>query len=350
MSCKVEKRRVIAGGAALLLLLTTASFALVWVYAPSTSSSPSPPFQPPTLPPFPAPSFPECPKLEYDVAFNTDQIYYSKGAVLKPLSSLTQEQVVASGYVPHWEPSLTPLLSVDYSSSQTPVKNQGQCGSCWAHAFTEVMEWHFTNIKGKVLELSRMEVLACTQYGNKCEGENAIVDVVLDFAISKQSLIPAELYPYDPRIYFQPPGFKEECLSCRLNISRFDFAKVHSFGPAVPECVSGPCTDQNMTRLAMALDQYGPIMVAVDANEAWQTYKGGILPHTACSSSANAGDHAVVLVGATSEYWLVRNSWGSNWGENGYIRLQRDDSNSTNTCGIANQAIWMQAQYRERIG
>lgn len=97
------------------------------------------------------------------------------------------------GFVLSWAASFSSLLSVDdvdYSSSQTPVKNQGQCGSCWAHAFTEVMEWHYTNITGAIVELSRMEVLACTQYSDKCVGAS-LASVVTDFAISQQSLIPA---------------------------------------------------------------------------------------------------------------------------------------------------------------
>lgn len=99
-------------------------------------------------------------------------------------------------------------------------------------------------------------------------------------------------------------------------------------------------SQKNMTRLALALQRYGPLLVAINTSEAFEKYEGGIFRHTDCSSNGDAGDHAVVLVGAYHHYWVVRNSWGASWGEHGYVKFERDDANNINTCGIGNFAWW----------
>ena len=124
--------------------------------------------------------------------------------------------------------------------------------------------------------------------------------------------------------------------------------RLGNWGVATKMCDYGACDSQNTTELALALKERGPLMVSVDANSAWDEYKGGILPAASCNSSAESGDHAVVLVGATDEAWIVRNSWGVQWGEEGYIRLERKDG--MNTCGVANHALWMTADPITWIG
>ena len=237
---------------------------------------------------------------------------------------------------------------VDHTRHQTPIKNQGACGSCWAHAFTEVVEWHLFRQTGKFATLSTMEVTACTELANGCDGESAIADVVVDYGMSQRPLVPSETYPYDPRLLDHPNTFDNDCLRCTMDTSKWAFlsengligpsARVSGFGVATRECLQEDCTAQNMTELALALNKYGPLMVGVDATQ-WDDYTGGIFPASACSSNSSAIDHAVVLTGYTETHWIVRNSWSSNWGINGYIFLERNET--SNTCGIANQAIWL---------
>merc|ERR1711871_99546 len=87
--------------------------------------------------------------------------------------------------------------------------------------------------------------------------------------------------------------------------------------------------------IASALESNGPNSIAIDAS-AWSSYTGGVMTTSSCSSSPLRMDHAVQTVGynadASTPYWIVRNSWGTGWGENGYIYLAMGD----NTCGIAN--------------
>jgi cathepsin L len=85
--------------------------------------------------------------------------------------------------------------------------------------------------------------------------------------------------------------------------------------------------------LKTACGTHGPISIAVDANVYWQMYTGGVFDHM-CNPSKL--DHGVLLVGYASDYWKVKNSWGSGWGENGYIRL----TGPANTCGLANSASY----------
>merc|ERR1711988_851028 len=87
--------------------------------------------------------------------------------------------------------------------------------------------------------------------------------------------------------------------------------------------------------MATALEENGPISIAIDASE-WNTYTGGIMTSASCSSNPRKMDHAVQTVGYNAEgdvpYWIVRNSWTDKWGEGGYIYLKMGE----NTCGIAN--------------
>jgi len=92
--------------------------------------------------------------------------------------------------------------------------------------------------------------------------------------------------------------------------------------------------------LIAALDQYGPLSILVDASK-WQHYTGGIFTAAACSSTQTGNNQAAVLVGYGNangqNYWIVRNSWGPQWGESGYIRL----AYGSNTCGVSNFASFV---------
>lgn len=333
-------------------------------FAVGASSSPDSPFPPPPLPvPFaPPPPSADAPVLcspaKYDANVLTGKVsVYRRGAKLKPMNeTLNNEDLLKSGYTTTTFSSDT-LENVDWREKDSPIKNQGDCGSCWAHAFTEVMEWHLYNQTGMLAELSQMEVTACTQYAYKCEG-GVPWEVVLDYGLSRRPLIPGSVYPYDPRLYGFSESFDSECIQCDVNASSVaemsttgyinPSARLGKWGVATKMCFYGACDSQNTTELALALKERGPLMVSVDANSAWDEYKGGILPAASCNSSAESGDHAVVLVGATDEAWIVRNSWGVQWGEEGYIRLERKDG--MNTCGVANHALWMTADPITWIG
>jgi hypothetical protein len=114
------------------------------------------------------------------------------------------------------------------------------------------------------------------------------------------------------------------------------YAVLEGYTETIPSC-TGACTSQNLTALQMGIATYGPASVSVNAAN-WNTYSGGVMTATACGSSAATSlDHAVQLIGynnqVASPYWIVRNSWATNWGEDGMIYLDL----TTNTCGVADE-------------
>merc|ERR1711862_1581 len=123
---------------------------------------------------------------------------------------------------------------------------------------------------------------------------------------------------------------------------QFPLAQVTGYTWATEPCQNGlHCNKQDLAALANSLVQTGPASICINAG-AWNFYTGGIMSASSCGGNGMYYvDHCVQLVGYHQEfanpkksYWLVRNSWGSNWGENGYIRLQLNG----NPCGVANEA------------
>jgi len=184
----------------------------------------------------------------------------------------------------------------------TPIKDQKQCGSCWAFSSTGGLEGAEFISAGSVVSLSEQALVDCSgSYGNQgCNG--GLMDNAFKFVKAKG--IPTESsYPYTAK-----DG------SCKSFTSQ---TKLSSF------------TD--VTDLETALVQQ-PISVAVDATK-WSPYEGGVFK---CSGRVSL-DHGVLLVGSYSEYWVVKNSWGSSWGENGFIRLSKA---SGSNCGITQAASY----------
>jgi len=107
------------------------------------------------------------------------------------------------------------------------------------------------------------------------------------------------------------------------------------FSYATKPCKEGECKDQDEETLVKALAAKGPISIQVFSPDAWFSYKGGIYSLSNCSSKKDYLNHAVQLVGynksGTTPYWIIRNSWNSSWGEDGYIYLEM----GKNLCGVA---------------
>lgn len=215
---------------------------------------------------------------------------------------------------------------VDYRTSVPPVltsvKNQGHCGSCWAHSAVEAMESHWAIATGNLHVLSQQQVTACTPNPRHCGGsggcEGSIEALAYDYIAGAGGIQEEWAYPYSA--FYGKSGTCEEMQASKV-------AKVSSY-------VELPANDQEALMEAVAFE--GPIAVSVDASR-WSGYKGGIFD--GCDYSANiTQNHAVQLVGyghdydSGKDYWIIRNSWGPRWGEGGYIRLLRE---KTPQCGWA---------------
>lgn len=195
----------------------------------------------------------------------------------------------------------------------TPVKDQGQCGSCWAFSTTGSVEGAVFLKTGTLPNLSEQELVDCSSaYGNMgCNG--GLMDNAFRYIIAKKGLNTEASYPYTAR--------NGQCKSNPANIG----ATITSYKD-VPS--------QQEAALMQAVNNQ-PVSVAIDASHpSFQLYKTGVYYEARCSSTRL--DHGVLAVGygsdGTSDYWIVKNSWGVNWGMNGFINMAR---NKQNNCGIA---------------
>ncbi|XP_068682886.1 cathepsin L-like [Montipora capricornis] len=202
----------------------------------------------------------------------------------------------------------------------TPVKNQGQCGSCWAFSTTGSLEGQHFKKTGKLVSLSEQNLVDCSdKFGNYgCEG--GWMDNAFRYIIANDGIDTEPSYPY--------VGSDEKC--------RFNRSDVGADATGYVDVKSG---DEDALKMAVAT--VGPISVAIDAlSSSFMLYKGGVYVEPNCSTTFL--DHGVLAVGyGTTEegqdYWLVKNSWGTDWGIKGYIKMAR---NRQNMCGIATKASY----------
>jgi len=195
----------------------------------------------------------------------------------------------------------------------TPVKNQGGCGSCWAFATTETLESHAakTTSPPTLVVLAPQQLVSCAPNPKHCGGtggcEGSIAEIAFDYIASNGGQTKEQLMPYLARDS-----------TCTYDKTRTPPAATVSGYVKLPE--------NNYTALMNAIATIGPIAVSVEA-DTWSSYGHGILPPTGCNFHNTDIDHAVQLVGygtdAGKDYWIIRNSWGSFWGEKGFIRLER---------------------------
>ncbi|XP_076283794.1 uncharacterized protein LOC143210642 [Lasioglossum baleicum] len=197
----------------------------------------------------------------------------------------------------------------------TPVKDQGQCGSCWAFSVTGNVESQYAIRHGKLLSLSEQELVDCDSLDLGCGGgemDNAYTTIEKLGGLELESD-----YPYDAR--------NEKC----------EFNK----GKAVVNVVDALHISSNETKMAQWLVKNGPISIAINAN-AMQFYMGGVSHPLKFLCNPKDLDHGVLIVGygtsvypifkKVKPYWIIKNSWGPRWGEQGYYRVYRGDG----TCGL----------------
>jgi cathepsin F len=194
----------------------------------------------------------------------------------------------------------------------TPIKNQEQCGSCWAFSATEQIESVWALAGHPIVALAPQQIVDCDKTCEGCGG--GFTQRAYEYVISAGGLEPETDYPYT--------GSNGQCTFKSADVA----AKISSW-----RYVSNHAGDENSTMLPF-LYSTAPISVCVDA-ASWQFYSGGVL-----KTCGTAIDHCVQITGyltyENDPAWIVRNSWGTDWGLQGFIYVQRN----TNTCAIATVA------------
>jgi len=218
--------------------------------------------------------------------------------------------------------------NIDSLSYITSVKNQGSCGSCAAFAATAMHETHLikAGASSTNMDLSEQYLVDCAYSEASAFGcDGASLQVYTNWLAQNGGLTPLETsYPY------LDTAPKLNC-DTASTVDKYDSGYKIS---AVEYTYS--CTEDT---LKTAVAENGAVVTGIAASEtSLQSYSNGVF--SGCSSTTQ--DHAVLVVGYGTEdgedYWLVKNSWGSSWGENGYIRIKR----GVNMCGIGAECVWAQ--------
>tara|TARA_Y100000817_G_C16861180_1_gene545856 strand:+ start:3651 stop:4487 length:837 start_codon:yes stop_codon:yes gene_type:complete len=225
-------------------------------------------------------------------------------------------------YVPLEEPQGEDILPIDFDwrkkNKVSSVKNQLQCGACWAFSTSGAVEGAWAIQNNVLYNLSEQELIDCSDsYGNQgCKGGS--MNLAYKYIIDN-GLCANLSYPYVAQNNICQKN------NCESIVKISDYSQV---------------TVNNEKALKRSLYKR-PISVAIQANKrSFQMYQSGIYSDLDCGTQL---DHGVLLVGYgydllnNMDYWIVKNSWGPSWGENGYIRILRNTEDERGLCGIAMQ-------------
>jgi len=227
--------------------------------------------------------------------------------------------------------------SVDWreKGAVTPIKDQGQCGSCYAFSTTGNIEGVSAAAGHPLVSLSEQMFVSCVAVnppGGQCHGGLPKLDFQWVIDHHGGQALTEEFYPYGSHDFWSPPCTKV-CRAVDPTQSDWCSTSCNCFTPLCPsdrcDCsADGKNAGATITgwkaiasdedQMKAYLAENGPISIGVSTAGGFQHYKGGII--TNCGDGMN--DHAVLLVGFTADYWIIKNSWNTNWGESGYMRAE----------------------------
>ena len=198
------------------------------------------------------------------------------------------------------------------------VKDQGSCGSCWAFATVANLEGLYAAKKGVIKTFSEQMLVDCDTSDSGCNG--GLMEYAFTWLKNNGGIMFDSDYPYT--------GRKS---TCRKNASKYADFKVTGYKKLGSSSSTWSPVDEGQVR--DFLYETGPLAIALNADPL-QTYSSGILDLTSARCPTSGINHAVTLVGygtsGSTDYWIVKNSWGRSWGESGYFRIRRGNG----TCGI----------------
>jgi len=200
----------------------------------------------------------------------------------------------------------------------TPVKNQGRCGSCWAFSVVGALEGMSKIKKGSLVSLSEQELVDC--HKKNCQGEwpGYAFDYVEQNELSRE-----DCYRYQ-----STDGSAKSCRKCSTGTSITGHSRV---------------AGDNENELRRILTEVGPVSITMCWPRSASDYRGGVYNDAGCNGNNCPGWHTVTLVGygreGSTDFWLLKNSWGGRWGEQGYMKIIRGQ----NRCFIARYALYPDA-------
>lgn len=231
-----------------------------------------------------------------------------------------------------WEyADVTPPETIDWvaEGAVTPVKNQKQCGSCWAFSTTGAVEGVNAIKTGKLISLSEEELISCSKNGNMgCNG--GLMDNGFEWIVNNRGIDTEGEWEYVAKV--------EKC----------GFFRRHHRAVAIDGFKDVPTNDEDSLMKAVSKQ---PVSVAIEADhQSFQLYAGGVYSAKDCGTEL---DHGVLLVGygvdpsskKHKHFWKIKNSWGEAWGEDGYIRIAKGGNGLEGQCGVA-----MQPSYPTKMG
>jgi C1A family cysteine protease len=245
--------------------------------------------------------FSDLSQVEFETGLLTSDPSMRKADSERNFDTTVYEPVKTTGLV-NWSGKYT-----------TAVKDQGYCGSCWAFSATEQIESDSMRTLGDNFILSPEQITQCDSTSQGCNG--GWTEHAYDYVKKAGGIETNADYPYT--------SYQGTTGTCKADKNKFKVT------------VSKYTTINGESAMTSYMQSTGPLSVCLDASS-WNSYKGGVM--TSCGQRV---DHCVQAVGvdttASTPYWLVRNSWGTSWGESGYIRLKWN----ANTCNIKSDPTWV---------
>lgn len=201
-----------------------------------------------------------------------------------------------------------------WGSKVHPIRNQGQCGSCWAFGATEALSDRWAIEKGVDVVLSPQHLVSCDTGNYGCNG--GYLNVAWTF-MAKTGVVSDACFPYTSGTTGQDGVCKKTCA---------DGSTWKTYHADASHSTATVTTTQQQ------ISTNGPVEAAFTVYQDFMNYKSGIYQHT---TGSMLGGHAIKAVGWGTEggvdYWIMANSWGTSWGDNGFFKIKRGD------CGINNQ-------------